>query len=136
MAHTQQHASSSKAGDFFAKSPLFSFVFAANTSVLILCLIMVLFITFRYWGFVSHWSLSWMLPMAWFFMLTSWRLAWKNRGRISELFEAGVIARIEPGSPLEASLEAASDALTRVLNFSFVANGFLLCVIVYLLRHS
>ncbi|HLW81889.1 MAG TPA: hypothetical protein VKS20_07605 [Candidatus Acidoferrales bacterium] len=133
MANVQQHASGSDAGDFFVKSPLFSLGFVANTSILIFCLGVGLFLTFKYWNFV--WHGSWLF-LAWGAMFTSWRLALVNRGRISELFEAGVIAGIEPGSPLETSLEVASDTLNRVLGFSFGANMVFLGAIIYLLRHS
>jgi hypothetical protein len=118
MADAREVALKSKAGSFFAKSPFPSFGFVANTAILAFCLGLDLYFVVRFWRVVPSYGVL-LAPVS---MQSSWVRVLQNRGRIRELYDAGVIGEIEPGSILETSLQVAVDALNGVLGYSFLAN--------------
>jgi hypothetical protein len=132
MADAREVALKSKAGSFFTKSPFLSFGFVANTAILAFCLGLDFYFVLRFWKVLP----SYLVLLAPVSMLSSWVRVLKNRRRISELHDAGVIGEIAPGSVLETSLEVAEDALNDVLLYSFLANMILLAALWGMFRHS
>lgn len=86
-----------------------------------------------YWRLaLSHWQLFW-VPL---FVVSSWRVMWRNRERLRDFRRTGlVIADIESSSQLERSLEAGTNDVDLILFFSLGANLVLSAVLLYVFRH-
>lgn len=126
-------STSAEADHLKVKSVFASWSFVINTSMVLLFLGMCGYFVVGYWRLASsHWQLFW-APL---FVISSWRVMWRNRERLRDFRRTGlVIADIESSSQLERSLEAGTNDVDLILFFSLGANLVLSAVLLYAFRH-